>query len=173
MGDFRTDRFERLWTPHRIEYIRGVNKPVTDSPAECPFCRIPAGDDREGLIVHRGESAYVVLNLYPYTPGHVMVCPYRHFADYPEATADETGEIAALTQRAMRVLGAVSAPQGFNVGINQGRIAGAGIVAHLHQHVVPRWSGDSNFITVIGGARTLPQLLEETRDLLAEAWSDA
>lgn len=173
MGDFRADGFERLWTPHRIEYIRGVNKPATEASAECPFCRIPAGDDREGLIVHRGERAYVVLNLYPYTPGHLMVCPYRHFADYCDATAAETAEIAELTQRAMQVLAAVSAPQGFNLGINQGRVAGAGIVAHLHQHVVPRWSGDSNFITVVGGARTLPQLLEETRDLLAEAWADA
>jgi ATP adenylyltransferase len=170
--DDRSD-WDRLWTPHRIEYITGVHKPPTTDPNECPFCLIPLRDDRDGLIVHRGELAYVVLNLYPYNAGHLMVCPYRHFASYTDATPDETAEVAALTQQAMRTLTQVSQPQGFNLGINQERVAGAGIVAHLHQHIVPRWSGDANFITVIGGTKTMPQLLEESRDLLAAAWQEA
>lgn len=175
MSDAFDDRsaWDRLWTPHRIEYIKGARKPPTTDADDCPFCQIPAGDDREGLIVHRGELAYVVLNLYPYNSGHLMVCPYRHFADYTDATPEETAEIAALTQQAMRALRAVAGPHGFNLGINQERVAGAGIVAHLHQHVVPRWSGDANFITVVGGTKTMPQLLAETRDLIVAAWKDA
>ena len=166
------DTIERLWTPHRMAYIRGENKPA-DSGAgnQCPFCRIPTLDDREGLLVHRGETSYAVLNLYPYSPGHLMVCPYRHIADYTEADDAETAEIAALTKQAMRTIRAVSAAHGFNLGMNQGAVAGAGIAAHLHQHVVPRWAGDQNFMPIVGRTRTMPQLLAETRDLLADAWS--
>jgi ATP adenylyltransferase len=127
-------------------------------------------DDAEGLIVHRGVTAYVVLNLYPYTAGHTLVCPYRHVADYTDLTVDETLEVAELTKQAMRALQTLSRPHGFNLGINQGNAAGAGISAHLHQHVVPRWGGDSNFLPVIGQTKTIPQLLGETRDLLAAAW---
>ncbi|MFL6090581.1 MAG: HIT family protein [Aeromicrobium sp.] len=164
------DAFQRLWTPHRIAYVKGENKPDSGEPAECPFCRIPTLDDTEGLIVHRGETAYVVLNLYPYNPGHMLVCPFRHVADYTDLTADETAEVAEFTKRAMSAMRDVSGPQGFNIGLNQGAAAGAGIAAHLHQHVVPRWSGDSNFLPVIGRTKTVPQLLSETRDLLAKAW---
>ncbi len=165
------DQLERLWTPHRLAYIRGENKPADDSEQSCPFCRIPAdGDDAAGLIVHRGEAAYVVLNLYPYNSGHLLVCPYRHVADYTDLTAPETAEVASLTQHAMRTIRTVSGAQGFNLGMNQGPIAGAGIAAHLHQHVVPRWSGDANFMPVIGRTKPLPQLLTETRTLLAGAW---
>ena len=138
---------------------------------ECPFCRIPGLADEEGLVVHRGETAYVVLNLYPYAAGHLMVCPYRHIADYTDTTDAEVVEIAALTKQAMTVLRSVSRAEGFNLGMNQGRAGGAGIRAHLHQHVVPRWLGDSNFMPIIGRTKTLPQLLAETRELLADAWA--
>jgi ATP adenylyltransferase len=113
----------------------------------------------------------VVLNLYPYSPGHLMVCPYRHVADYTDLDDSETAEVAASTKTAMRVLRSVSGAHGFNVGMNQGAVAGAGIAAHLHQHVVPRWGGDQNFMPIIGRTRTLPQLLTDTRDLLADAWT--
>jgi ATP adenylyltransferase len=164
------DAFERLWTPHRIAYIKGENKPVSSDETDCPFCRIPSLDDAEGLIVHRGEVAYAVLNLYPYNAGHLLVCPYRHVADYTELTDQETVEIAALTKQAMRVMRAVTSPHGFNLGLNQGQAAGAGIAAHLHQHIVPRWGGDANFMPVIGHTKTMPQLLGDTREMLAAAW---
>ena len=164
------DELERLWTPHRMAYIRGENKPLDASTGECPFCRIPHLDDEEGLVVHRGASTYVVLNLYPYSPGHLMVCPYRHVADYTELDDAETDELSAFTKQAMRTVRDVSGAHGFNVGMNQGTIAGAGIAAHLHQHVVPRWGGDQNFMPIIGRTRVLVQLLTDTRTLLADAW---
>jgi ATP adenylyltransferase len=167
------DELDRLWTPHRMAYIRGENKPADESSGECPFCRAQRLDDAEGLIVHRGELAYVILNLYPYAPGHLMVVPYRHLADYTETTPDEVVEIGALTKTAMEVVRATSQAAGFNIGMNQGHIAGAGIAAHLHQHVVPRWPGDQNFMPIIGRTKTLPELLGETRQLLAEAWPTA
>jgi ATP adenylyltransferase len=137
---------------------------------ECPFCTAPNRPDDEGLIVARGKVVYAVLNLYPYNPGHLLVCPYRHIADYPDLTDEETVEVAAFTQTAMRMVRTVSAPHGFNIGMNQGSVAGAGIAAHLHQHVVPRWGGDTNFMPVIGRTRVLPQLLTDTRKLFADAW---
>ncbi len=166
------DAFERLWTPHRIVYIKGENKPESDAEVDCPFCRIPHMDDAEGLVVRRGELVYAVLNLYPYTAGHLLICPFRHVADYTDLTDEETDEVAELTKQAMTVMRSLTNPHGFNLGINQGNIAGAGIAAHLHQHVVPRWGGDSNFLPVIGRTKTIPQLLDETRDLLAAAWAD-
>lgn len=154
-----------------MAYIRGEDKPTSDEAGEgCPFCRIPGGPDDEGLIVARGVTCYVVLNRYPYNAGHLMVCPYRHVAHYVDLDDAETVEFGRLTQHAVRVLGQVSGPQGFNIGMNQGGVAGAGIAAHLHQHVVPRWGGDTKFMPVIAGTRVLPQLLEETRQLLAQAW---
>ena len=165
------DHLERLWTPHRMAYIQGENKPTgSDAGDRCPFCRIPTLGDEEGLVVHRGELAFAVLNLYPYSPGHLMICPYRHVPDYTDVDAEEAAEIAAFTQVAMRTVRTVSGAQGFNIGMNQGAIAGAGIAVHLHQHVVPRWSGDQNFMPIIGRTRTLPELLTDTRDLLADAW---
>ena len=166
------DALDRLWTPYRMAYIRGENRPADgdEGTDECPFCRIQSLPDEEGLIVHRGETSYVVLNLYPYTAGHLMVCPYRHVADYTDTTDAEAAEIAALTKHAMRVLRRVSRAAGFNLGINQGEAGGAGIRAHLHQHVVPRWIGDSNFMPIIGRTKTMPQLLSDTRKLLADAW---
>jgi ATP adenylyltransferase len=164
------DGYDRLWTPHRMVYIGGQSKPADDSAGECPFCRAPTLDDAEGLIVHRGQAAFVVLNLYPYNSGHLMVCPYRHVSDYVALTPEETAEVASLTQSAIRVLTAASAPHGFNLGMNQGAVAGAGIAAHLHQHVVPRWGGDSNFLPIVARTRALPELLGEARERLADAW---
>ena len=162
------DGFQRLWTPHRMVYIHGEGKPATTG--ECPFWTAPTRGDAEGLIVHRGETAYVVMNLYPYSPGHLLVCPYRHVSDYTGITDRERDEIGRLTATAMTVIRAVSAPAGFNLGINQGEVAGAGIAAHLHQHIVPRWPGDANFLPVVAQTRALPQLLETTRGLLRSAW---
>jgi ATP adenylyltransferase len=164
------DGFDRLWTPHRMVYIEGENKPPDGTPQTCPFCRIPLADDETGLVVHRGELAYVVLNLYPYSPGHLLVCPYRHVADYTELTPDERAEVGVLTADAMTVLRRVSAPHGFNLGLNQGAVAGAGIAAHLHQHIVPRWAGDANFLPVIGQTKAMPQLLGDTWKLVHDAW---
>lgn len=166
------DKWDRLWTPHRMAYIKGASRPAAGAEdIDCPFCRVPTMAEPESLIVHRGQTAYVVLNLYPYNSGHLLVCPYRHIADYTEADDDELVEIAHLTQQAMRALRAAAAPHGFNLGINQGKIAGAGVAAHLHQHVVPRWGGDINFMPIVGGTKTMPMLLEDTRDLLAAHWS--
>jgi len=170
-GIGRPDDVERLWTPYRISYIRGENKPADASAEECPFCRIPTLADDAGLIVHRGELCFVVLNLYPYAPGHVMVCPYRHVANYVDTTVEEAAEMAALTKRAVETLKRVSSPAGFNIGMNQGAAGGAGIAAHLHQHVVPRWVGDQNFMPIIGRTKTLPELLGDTRQLLVDAWA--
>ncbi len=164
------DAFSRLYTPHRMAYIRGEGKP-TDGGA-CPFCVVPGLADAEGLVVARGEVVYAVLNLYPYNAGHLMLVPYRHVAGYEELTAAETSEIASMTQHALRALRHASGAQGFNVGMNLGVVGGAGIAAHLHQHVVPRWGGDTNFMPVVGETRVLPQLLPDTRDLLARAWSE-
>ena len=169
-GAGEPDDLERLWTPHRMAYIRGENKPSDDSSPQCPFCRIPGLDDVDGLVVRRGRLAFVVLNLYPYSPGHLMVCPYRHIPDYTDTTDEEAAEIADLTRQAMRTVRAASGAGGFNVGMNQGEVAGAGIAAHLHQHVVPRWPGDQNFMPIIGRTRTLPELLTDTRGLLASSW---
>lgn len=165
-----TEQWDRLWAPHRIEYIKAGTAPHVD---DCPFCRAPNQADEEGLIVFRGKENFVILNLYPYNTGHLMVCPYRHVGLYDEISESESLEMAKLTQQAMKVLRVVTGAHGFNIGINQGNQAGAGIAGHLHQHVVPRWSGDANFMPVIGSTKVLPQLLEETRNLLSKAWSNA
>lgn len=167
------DAFQRLWTPHRMAYIQGEGKPSGPRPSDgCPFCSLPAKSDDDGLIVARAEQAYVVLNLYPYNGGHLLVVPYRHVADYTELTAAETAEVAELTKQAMVAIRVAARPDGFNIGLNQGAVAGAGIAAHLHQHVVPRWRGDANFMPVIGHTKVLPQLLADTRRMLADAWPD-
>jgi ATP adenylyltransferase len=166
------DDLERLWTPHRMAYIVGADRGTDDyeRPAGCPFCRAPSAPPAESLVVARGDVVFAVLNLYPYNPGHLMVCPYRHVADYTDLDLAETAELAAFTQTAMRVIRAVSGAHGFNLGMNQGTVAGAGIAAHLHQHVVPRWGGDTNFMPVVGRTKVLPQLLADTRQLLADNW---
>lgn len=159
------DGWQRIWMPERMAYIKGEG-----SGHGCAFCAIPDMGDEDGLIVARGRSVYAVLNLYPYNSGHVMSVPYRHVADYTELTDDETRELALFTKESMRVLREVANAQGFNVGMNQGSVAGAGIAAHLHQHVVPRWGGDTNFMPVVGRTKVLPQLLRDTREMLAASW---
>jgi ATP adenylyltransferase len=167
------DALQRLWTPHRMAYIkRGSESGPEAGAAECPFCRISTMADADGLIIARGATVYAVLNLYPYNPGHLMVVPYRHVADYPDLTIQETTELATFTQRAMLACRRAAAPHGFNIGINQGSVGGAGIAAHLHQHVVPRWGGDANFMPVVAGTKVLPQLLAETHTLLVNAWEE-
>jgi ATP adenylyltransferase len=161
------DAFQRLWTPHRMVYIEEGQQPQEHA---CPFCLAPSMSDEKALIVARGEHCYVLLNLFPYNSGHLLVCPYRHIATYDEATAEEVAEIGSLTQIAMTVLRAVSNCDGFNIGMNQGRIAGAGIAEHLHQHIVPRWALDSNFFPIIAGTKAIPRLLGEVRAEIAEAW---
>ncbi|MEU4558140.1 HIT domain-containing protein [Actinoplanes sp. NPDC023936] len=164
------DGLERLWAPHRMMYIASQSNAGQNQPEGCPFCLAPGLEEPETLVVARGATVYALLNLYPYNPGHLLVCPYRHVADYTDLTEAETAEVAAFTRTAMRVVRSVSSPHGFNIGMNQGSIAGAGIAAHLHQHVVPRWGGDANFMPVIGQTKILPQLLAETRDLILKAW---
>jgi ATP adenylyltransferase len=156
--------------PHRMAYIKGENRATGDGPGECPFCRAPKLPDADGLIVARGTSVFTVLNLYPYNSGHLMVCPYRHVADYTELDEAETTELAGHTKLAMTALRAAASAQGFNIGMNMGGVAGAGIAAHLHQHVVPRWGGDTNFMPVVAGVKVLPQLLAETRVMIVAAW---
>lgn len=166
------DALQRLWTPYRMVYIDGADRPSDSSEHKCPFCRAPQRSDEDALIVHRGRTAYVICNLYPYNPGHLLVCTFRHVSDYIDLTHDETVELAELTQKAIRVIKHVSAPAGFNLGMNQGAVSGAGIAAHLHQHIVPRWQGDANFLPVVGRTKALPQFLSDTRDLFADGWTD-
>lgn len=163
------DAMQRTWVPHRMTYVTSGDE-RREPDAECPFCAVPKKSDAEGLIVARGEFAYVVMNLYPYNSGHLLVCPYRHIPTYDLANDDEVLEIAHLTQRAMRVLERVSNTAGCNIGMNQGEVAGAGVAGHLHQHIVPRWFGDSNFLPIIGKTKPVPQLLGDLRQLLADAW---
>ena len=164
------DTWQRLWAPHRMEYLRGENRPLADNDVPCPFCRIPSLSDEAGLIVARGSAAYVVMNLYPYNAGHLLVCAFRHVADLTDLTDEERNEISLLTAHAMRTLRKVSNASGFNIGMNQGEASGAGVAEHIHQHVVPRWDGDANFMPIIGGVKVLPQLLSQTRADLAAAW---
>jgi ATP adenylyltransferase len=154
-----------------MSYLKGEGRPEhSDAGSDCPFCRAPGESDDESLIVARGAWVFAIMNLYPYNSGHMLICTYRHVADYTDLTSEETAELAAFTKRSMEVLREVSGAHGFNIGMNQGSLAGAGIAAHLHQHVVPRWGGDTNFLPVIGGTKTMPQLLSESRSLLAVAW---
>lgn len=168
------DGLQRLWTPHRAVYLGGENKPTGDGAETCPFCRAAgADDDAEVLVVARGRSVFALLNLYPYNSGHLMVLPYRHVGDLTELDEAESTEVMALTRSAIQALRAVYAPHGFNLGVNQGSAAGAGIAAHLHQHVVPRWDGDSNFMPIVARTKTLPEVLAATRERLAAAWPDS
>lgn len=164
------DRWARLWAPHRMEYLKGENRPLDANDVQCPFCHIPTLSDEEGLIVARGETVFVVMNLYPYNAGHLLICANRHVADLTDLSKSERDEISEMTSHAMVTLRKVSAPAGFNLGMNQGAISGAGVAEHIHQHVVPRWSGDANFMPLIGQTKVMPVLLSQTRDELAAAW---
>jgi ATP adenylyltransferase len=152
-----------------MAYIKGGQHQFKNTD-DCPFCIAPARTDEESLIVYRGRTSYVVLNLFPYNPGHLLVCPYRHVPDYTDLTVEETAEFADLTQTAMRVLRKVANPGGFNLGMNQGVVGGAGIAGHLHQHIVPRWGGDGNFFPIIAQTKAITQTLDEVRQQVADAW---
>jgi ATP adenylyltransferase len=164
------DRLQRLWTPYRMAYIKAEPAGRRDGGAGCPLCRIPSLDDESGLVVARGEQVYAVLNLHPYNPGHLMVVTYRHVSELEDLTDAEATEMSTMTRDAVVAVKAASRPHGFNVGFNLGGVAGGSLSDHLHQHVVPRWSGDANFVTVLGQTKVMPQLLTETRDLLREHW---
>ena len=164
------DAWGRLWAPHRMSYLAGENRPLPGNEIACPFCRIQSLSDEEALIVARGREAYVVMNLYPYNAGHLLICANRHVADLTELTESERNEIFELSSHAMTVLRKASGAKGFNLGMNQGALSGAGVADHIHQHVVPRWSGDANFMPIIGQTKVMPQLLSQTRELLAANW---
>jgi ATP adenylyltransferase len=150
-----------LWAPWRIDYIRG------EKAGECFLCRIFADkNDRENLLLYRGKTCAVVMNRYPYNSGHLMITPIRHIAELGDLTPEESLEMTALTARAIATLRETMNPQGFNIGYNLGEAAGAGLKDHLHQHIVPRWVGDTNFMPVLGGPRVMPETLEATYDLL-------
>jgi len=164
------DRLVRLWAPFRSAYISSI--PGGKERKADPFLAAPEQSDEDALIIARGESVYALLNLYPYNAGHLMVVPYRKVADLEELTDDETAELMAFAKLAVRTLKRVSRPEAINVGLNLGKASGGSVGDHLHLHVVPRWAGDSNFMTVIDGTKVLPQLLRETRSLLAEGWAE-
>ena len=156
---------DRIWAPWRLAYVKDASK---DTDQDCIFCAKPAaGDDESNLIVHRGERCFVMLNLYPYTNGHLMVAPYQHVAGIQDLPPETTAEMMAFAQRAIEVLKAKYEPHGFNVGFNQGRVAGAGVEHHIHMHVVPRWGGDTNFMPVLADTRVMPQTLDQTYEALA------
>ena len=151
---------ERIWAPWRLAYVKEAGK---NPDEECIFCAKPAeGDDESALIVHRGENAFVILNKYPYTSGHLMVAPFEHVGRLEEIPAATVAEVMDLVQQGIRVLEETYGPQGYNVGVNQGRAAGAGIDHHIHFHLVPRWGGDTNFMSSVGESRVIPQSLEDT-----------
>jgi ATP adenylyltransferase len=156
---------ERLWAPWRLEYIQSA-----DEQEGCVFCAARDGDDAERLVVHRGNRALVVLNKYPYASGHLMVAPNRHEGEFGELDADEALEVHRLAAAGLAALAETMRPQGFNLGWNLGRIAGAGVVDHVHLHVVPRWAGDTNFMPVLADVKVLPEALESTRQKLADGW---
>jgi ATP adenylyltransferase len=166
------DGLQRLWTPWRLSYVRDPDATARG----CPFCRLPdrgPEHDHESLIVCRASTVFAILNAYPYNPGHLLIVPFRHTDDFGALTPDELHEMADLSQRAVRVLRDTSGAHAFNIGMNVGGIAGAGIADHVHQHVVPRWGGDTNFMPVIGQTRVLPELLAETYARIAPAFAQS
>lgn len=165
------DHLQRLWTPYRMTYLAESPTKRDNGKTEQPFTDIPQLTDEDGLVVARGELVYAVLNLYPYNPGHLMVVPYRRVSELEDLSDAESAELMSFIQKAIRVIKNVSRPHGFNVGLNLGTSAGGSLAEHLHVHVVPRWGGDANFITIIGGSKVIPQLLRDTRQLLATEWT--
>jgi ATP adenylyltransferase len=156
---------KQLWAPWRLEYIQSA-----DEQEGCVLCRARDGDDEESLVVHRGKRAFVVLNKYPYASGHLMVAPNRHEGAFGGLEDEEALEMHQLAAAGLAALTETMRPQGFNIGWNLGRIAGAGVVDHVHMHVVPRWAGDTNFMPVLADVKVLPEALEQSRRKLAEAW---
>lgn len=156
-----SQKMDRMWAPWRYTYIKSAR----EGSGECIFVELPAqSDDRKNLILYRGQTAFVIMNAFPYNNGHLMVAPYKHTSDLGELNDAELLEIQQLVRNCVRWLSAAYRPEGFNIGVNLGRAAGAGIEDHLHWHIVPRWSGDTNFMPVVGEVRVLPQSLEESYD---------
>jgi ATP adenylyltransferase len=155
----------QLWAPWRLEYVQSA-----DELPGCVFCLARDGDDAERLVVRRGERAFVLLNRFPYASGHLMVAPDRHVGEFGELDDEEALELHRLAGQAIAALRTTFSPDGFNLGWNIGRVAGAGVVDHVHLHVVPRWSGDTNFMPVLADVKVLPEHLDETRRKLAAAW---
>ncbi|AKK03289.1 HIT family protein [Corynebacterium epidermidicanis] len=168
-GAGQPDRLQRLWAPYRMDYIASSAR--KSGERSNPFVEIPSLPDEDGLVVARGNEVYCVLNLFPYNSGHCMVVPYRQVANLEELTPTEMAELMLFAQTAVKVIKEVSAPDAFNVGFNLGKASGGSVAEHIHLHIVPRWSGDANFMTVLGGTKVLPQLLKDTRSLLAQVWS--
>ena len=158
----------RLWAPWRLEYIAAA-----DEQEGCVFCLAQDAEEDDSLVVHRGRNAFVLLNKFPYSSGHLMVAPYRHVGDFGALDDAEALEIHRLASEGIGALAQTYAPQGYNAGWNLGRVAGAGVVGHVHLHVVPRWAGDTNFMPVLADVKVLPEHLLETRRKLAEAWPGA
>jgi ATP adenylyltransferase len=152
----------RIWAPWRLAYAKDASKDT-----ECIFCAKPAErNDEETFIVHRGELCFVILNTFPYTNGHLMVAPFEHLGRLQDLDADTVAEMMALASRAMAVIEDAYGPEGYNVGFNHGRIAGAGFDSHIHMHVVPRWAGDTNYMPVLADTRVMPQTLEQSFEAL-------
>lgn len=165
------DRLQRLWAPYRLNYITSSPR-SGDGKGGDPFLEIPQMSDEDGLIIARGETVFAVCNLYPYNAGHLMVVPYRKVAELEALTDNETAELMRFAKRAVKTLKRVSKPEAINVGLNLGKASGGSVADHLHLHVVPRWAGDANFMTVLSGTKVLPQTLRETRALLAQGWAE-
>ena len=160
---------DRIWAPWRLAYVKDASKGGRQACIFCPAS--DAADDRDRLIVHRGDRCFVMLNLYPYTNGHLMIAPFEHVAAIQDLEPETTAELMALAQRAIEILEDQFEPHGFNVGFNQGRVAGAGVEHHIHMHVVPRWGGDTNFMPVLADTRVMPQTLEQTYEALVGKFS--
>jgi ATP adenylyltransferase len=156
---------KQLWAPWRLEYIQSA-----DDEPRCVFCAAVEGDDEERLVLSRGTRAIALLNKYPYSSGHFMVAPTRHVGEFGDLDEDEVLELHRLASAGIGALAQTYSPQGYNVGWNLGRVAGAGVVDHVHLHVVPRWAGDTNFMPVLADTKVLPEHLEDSRRKLAEAW---
>jgi len=168
IGDLGKDMWSRLWAPHRRTYILEEAGQFNDET--CPFCLAITVPGEDGLIVYRGQDCYVIMNKYPYNTGHLLICTYRHIAWYDEITDQERNEMSALTKRGVEVLRSVVGANGFNIGLNQGAIAGAGVAGHIHQHIVPRWANDINFMPIIGQTKVMSVLIEDTRKKISDAW---
>jgi ATP adenylyltransferase len=157
---------DHLWTPWRYAYVTGA-----DRAPDCIFCNAPKESDEQARIVHRGTHCYVILNIYPYTNGHVMVVPYAHLDELQKLPADATQEVMVLTQRMEAILRSLYRPDGINLGMNIGQAAGAGVAGHIHMHVLPRWIADANFVSVIGETRVMPEALEITWERIRKAFA--
>lgn len=161
---------DRLWSPWRYEYIKSGSNEQSGQPGACVFCSLqqnPA-DDEKNLIVHRAAHNFIVLNLYPYVSGHLLIVPYAHLGELDTAPKETTDELMDLTKRCQTILRDAYRPDGFNLGMNLGRSAGAGVADHIHLHILPRWTGDANFMSTIGETRVIPEDLKETYRRLHE-----